>query len=59
MVLFYTLNPIPKHFTKMGMHSRYLRMVLRKSDTFSMIFDSYLLLMMFGFRQQVLEGKSI
>ena len=59
MVLFYTLNPIPKHFTKMGMQSSYLRMVLRKSDTFSMIFDSYLLLMMFGFRQQVLEGKSI
>ena len=51
MVVFYTLNATPKNLTNMGMHSSSL--VLRKSDTFSIIFDTYLLLMMFGFREQV------
>ena len=53
MAVFYTLNTSLKDLTNMGMHSCYLRVVLRKSDIFSMIFDTYLLLMMFGFREQV------
>ena len=50
---FYNLNATPKDFTHMGMHSCYLRVVLRKSDICSMIFGTYLLLMMLGFREQV------
>ena len=53
MVVFYTLNATPKDLTNMGMHSCYSSVVLRKSDIFSIIFDTYLLLMMFGFREQV------
>ena len=53
MAVFYTLNTTPKDLTNMGMHSYYLRVVLRKSDIFSMISDTYLLLIMFGFREQV------
>ena len=53
MVVFYTLNAPPKDLTNMGMHSCYLEVVLRKSDIFSMIFDTYLFLMIFGFREQV------
>ena len=53
MVLFYTLNATLKDFTNMAMHRCYLRVVLRKSDIFSMIFGTYLLLMIFGFREQV------
>ena len=53
MVAFYTLNASPKDLTKMEMQSCYLRVVIRKPDKFSMIFGTYLLLMMFGFREQV------
>ena len=53
MVVFYTLNATPTDFKNMGMASYYLRVVLRNSDIFSMIFGTYLLLMMFGFREQV------
>ena len=53
MVAFYTLSATPKYFTNMGLHSCYLRVVLRKSDVFSIIFGTYVLLMMFGFREQV------
>ena len=49
MVVFST----PHDLTNMGMHSCYLRVVFRKSDILSMIFDPYLLLMLFGFREQV------
>ena len=59
MVVFYTLNATPTDFKNMGMASCYLRVVLRNSDIFSMIFGTYLLLIMFGFREQVLEEKNI
>ena len=38
MVVFYILNETPNGLTNMGIHSCYLRVVLRKSDIFPMIF---------------------
>ena len=59
MVVFYTLNATPNDLTNMGMHSCYLRKVLRKSDIFSMIPDTYILLMTFEFREQVYKEQNI
>ena len=59
MGVFYTLKATPKDFSNMERHSCYLRVFLRKSDIFSMIFGTYLLLILFGFREQVLEEKNI
>ena len=59
MVLFCTLNATPKDFANIGMHSRYLRVALRKSDIFSVVFGTCLLLMMFGVREQVQDEKKI
>ena len=53
MALFYNLNATLKDFANMAMHRCYLRLVLTKSDIFSMSFGTYLLLMIFGFREQV------
>ena len=54
MVVFQTLlNATPKALTNIGMHNCYLGVDLRKSDIFSMIFYTNLLLVMSEFWEQV------